>query len=581
MSEHSIDVDVNFNLNDIKKIFEKIMEGSDIDFKGLSDITKLDGEGQASLLKEISSTENKTKLLESFANLGIHTSIINDISKIVKDMDEDQDEQSDIVERTQNGMIMLLTLSKTMMKLLDDKFPITEKMKKELDIMNDVLKDQKLGLDDKLDILLRSVTSIFAPFKEQQPQAFKIVSSAIQPTFLNTMDKDQTRASIDIMMDFVKQVTDKYTQLIERMGGGQEQFRHAGEADEIENLLSIGADITEILQKYKKVLTEEQYKQGLVPSDTAYTAVLSTEVRNTMDTVEITMNHLVLLFNDMSTQVDIHLKNLEGDVETVVLANEERLVELQSTIELLNTVTGDFRTVKIDLKNAIERGLNEIKDDITDEFRQEIADKLIEVAINKRLMVDPTKVDEENRLDFLIKLVDHTFNTLIDEYESVINTPKSREALKEAGIRLSLATPTILNVAKQRYSTITGREEGLFPSDEPTSDPSFDMEVLTDMIYQIYDQDTNMTKHMGRMKSEMIKLVNAVQNTETVAKNTAEKATLIEKSFMTMTGATQSAANHLRLAKDSIVRTNIKVNEVVRKIADEFPGDDIAPLEFF
>lgn len=580
MSEHSIDVDVNFHLNDIKKIFEKIMEGSDIDFKGLSDITKLDEEGQASLLKEISSTENKTKLLESFASLGIHASIINDISKMVKDMDEDQDEQGTVIERTQSGMMTLLALSKTMMKLFDDKFPITEKMKKELDIMNDALSKQNLELDDKLDILLRSVSSIFAPLKEEQ-QAFKIIPSVAQPTFLEAMDKDQARASIDTMMDFVKQVTDKYTQLIERMGGGQEQFRHAGETDEIENLLNIGEDITEILEKYKKLVEEEQYKQGLVPSDPTYIGqALSTEVRDTMSTVEEIMLHLIELFNNMSTQIDTHLLNLQTDVQEVVEANEERLVELQSTIELLNTVAGDFRTIKDDLREAIETGLNMIRDDITDEFRAEIAEKLIEVAINKRLMVDPKKSEKEDKLNFLIKLVDHTFNTLLDDYKNVINTFESREALKAVGIKQSLAIPSILRTAKERYSIITGKEEGLFPS--PASAlPSIDTGDLKDMIDQIYTHEEQTRKYMGTMKNEMIKLVKAVENTETSAENTAKSALVLSKSFKTIQGSTQTAADHLRLAKDSIIKTNAKVNEVIGKVTEISPGDDITPLEFF
>lgn len=175
-SENSIDVDVNFHLNDINTLFEKFMEGLGNE-EILGDIGDIEGKMAGTLSHDISSIEDKNKLYENLIKMNLQQPEIDQLIKMMSEMGEDQGEGFESLDRVKNNMILMLSIAKSMMRMLEDKFPITADIEKELEDVTKILSQQETSLDDKLQLVMRAINNMMTPTTTQE--AFKIITPDI------------------------------------------------------------------------------------------------------------------------------------------------------------------------------------------------------------------------------------------------------------------------------------------------------------------------------------------------------------------------------------------------------------------
>lgn len=568
MSENSIDVDVNFNLKEIDKIFEKLMEGTSTNiFKDLSDVTDLDEEGLASLLKDITSLDDKTKLLEAFNKLNMKSPIMENLIRMVTDLSEDSEHDTELIERTQSNLITMLSISKLMLKMIDEKFPISEEIQDEIEKMSKAITDEEMKLDDRLDLISRTMNSILATSSGQNV-AFRIVTPEVSiaerlPDERLQGIRDEFGAVIGIIEDLTGQI----------VSADEESGRLRTPQLNVDNAVSALDRAKELFEEVNNALRESVDNMS-----TQETLTEGQETRGRMD-----IEHRITQMTQISALVGLMKESLDKFVleakDTIAIAMQNMDVATESIIKLAIDLDPSKVGVTADqiakLKEAMKKGLKNIEDKITEELHVDTVEQIFEQAIEKRLMTDPLDEDPRRKIGYIIDLINATFNRLITDFRTVIKTPEQRELLKEAGLAQIISIPHILDSAERRMEDIGGvgsilnREMGT----------SFDTKHLEVMIGQIQSTEQQTKVHMGKLSEDMKIMLEVVNRTEGVAIETGKEAKFMSDNFGQIKGAVLSASQQILSAKKSISETNVKVNEVVQRFTEENPGKDIQPLD--
>lgn len=578
MSENSIDVDVNFHLNDINKIFEKIMEGTDTDiFKGLSDISDLDDEMKASLLESITSVDDKTKLLEALTNLNVTAPIAEDMYKMIEEMSGDQGDQTTIIERTQKSMITLLTISKTMMKLFEEKFPISDEMQKELDIMNRTLNDQSLILDDKMDILLRSMNNMFAPIKEEIPRAFRTIRPTDAPRVMDFLDKDRTRAGIDEMIDFVDQVTNKYEDLFRAMDEGQERFRHTEERPELEDIRDIGNNLRGTLIELRDLVTEERDPGGTIADTSDIVVAISDEAKLAFDKIQQVMDEIEVIFKETAQINAIQITESVAASQDLRDKTTEMKNEVGVAVEMLNVAVGEISGMKDAVKNQIGTGILAIKNMLNSDYFQGTIEDVLNQLIREELVQPIHTTRTAQDLEYILRIAEASLNTFNRDLERLM-VGKSEEELREMGLSDVAQVKGVIERSRERQRRILRDEETIFSS--PIS-RDIDMEGLSslDRMEGLLETIATRTREQDnmtvRIDDNLRELLIQSQMTNILAESSFEKVAQFDDQIKMTIRATEKAADWLHKMNQTTEVNTHKIREIAERWNDEFPGRDV------
>jgi len=412
MSENSIDVDVNFHLNDIIKLFEEAMKGDNSNIIDvIKDISveedKLKG---SSLLHDVTLTEEKTKLLEAMSNMGVVSDVVNDVFKLVNDMNLKDGDNSDVIQRTQRSMVTLLTLSKTMLKMFDEKFPISEDMADELEEMDKVLQNSQLSMDSKIDQLYRIMNNAFAPLKEQQqdmPDAFKTT----HPT---TGGYNFSLAQVDVIDDYAEQVTVFINSILSRISGNTSNRLRIGKDDvsQMDNLTEIKDDIFDIIDKLKArtggsegVGRVAEAVEGYMGSTSAYAKKVFENIEKVSVGMVEALEEMQVMFDYSSTKMDAATTNLDGSIVDTAKQLGEAVDTLKSSEKHLLEMTKD-------VKSAVRTEVGKIKDVLDNDFYTKTVENILDTLITLEF-IDPIAVTVTlKKLQHTLKVSESTLKTL-------------------------------------------------------------------------------------------------------------------------------------------------------------------------
>lgn len=582
MSENSIDVDVNFHLNDINKLFEKIMEGAgDTDmFKGLSDISEIDDDVKASLLGSISSIDNKTKLFEALTNLSITAPIVNDWYKMIEEMSDDGDERSTIIERTQKSMVTLLSLSKTMLILFEEKFPISLDMQKELDIMNDTLNNQNLVLDDKMDILLRSINNMVAPIKEER-QAFKVTEPKGN-RIVDMMSRDTAIGQIDTMIDFVNQIITRYEGFIKGIDEGEGRFRLAGSRDGIQNELDIANEVKGLVEEYR-ISLDESRDQSIDLNEAM--SNIPAEANLTFDVMQGIMVEISEIFSAMKETLDTMTKELDESLHQIVADVEKVEINLDYAVEALNEATGKIEDVTWDFADVFEKEIVKFKKEIhskeDEDFYKTVVQDILNQLIKEELVQPLNTTKTAQDLEYILKIAEASLNTLNVDLERLM-VGKSDDELRDMGLSDIAMVKGIIARARERQKLIL-RDEGTIFSSPLSRDidteglSSLDrMQGLLEVVATRTREQDNMTVKISDNLSEL--LIHA-QSTNMLAQSSFNATKEYEKTIDFVMKANQTSINTLSKFQEQTKFNTDKIRIIAERWSNMFPNESVDTSE--
>jgi len=582
---NSIDVDVNFNLKDINKLFDKMLEGSgNVNIGNIfKDIDELDPM-KSSLLKDVSSIEDQVKLADTLNKVGFTAPIMKDVHKMMQDLGLEQDQQSSVIERTQQNLVNMLTISKTLLKMMDDKYPLSDDMQKELDDMNKVLTDQNLTLDDKLDLMVRSVNNIFAPIKESMPEAFKVSPMKSDIDMAELMG-DKGRANIDIMRDFAGQAADSLRHLANRartnVGG---RVRLDQELPQLDNLIAIADEVTSNLEEIRVKSSDMSNDMTMNNIDVMQTEgqvaarmLRMPEIVNAIKHLEDITNGILEIFTELTEDFNVEMKNVGVDYAGMVFSAEEQEKKINHAVNILGDVSKDIRSGLKEFKSVERTEIKGISAKLDDDMFIKTIEEVWRQAVENGLVGNTTTTAKDRQLDEMITLVDATFNRLLADYESVMKSPPSRKLLEEAGLGQSIPIPNVLKRARARHEQISDLGTVIFGDKSVGGGSSgLDMAYLQDMFTQIQTQETQTKAHMGTMKSDVKTMMEDIKSIDSVASKTVNITKETNKLISSFSGAINRSANAMDNTQKSLGNTNRAVKKMVDKINEFFPGDDIS-----
>lgn len=578
MSDNSIDVDVKFHLEDINKLFEKIVQGMDDSdfFKNLDKIDVIEG----SLLSDVGSIDDKVKFMEILSDLDFALPIMKEVQKMVDELEMGQDGQSELIMSTQNTVIQMFTISKLLIKMLEEKFPISEDMQKDLDSMNDALMDQSTTLDDKLDILRRSISNMFAPLKEER-EAFKI-SPTQSFNFSDVMGSDVAFANLSVIEDQAKQTMDIMDLLIDKINantGGR--MRLSGMEDIFENLKEIAEDVHTISSRArKKVATYEGSESNLTEGQQVRSAIYMPQVKDEMAKIQKTVGDMMEVFIELNSTVDTNLNDIKdqlGDI-TSSLVNSELI--LSKSITVMDDVTKEFKNQIKELKKTLTQAVKKIGIKIDDEFFGKIFEEMFQMMIDKKLTTDPKIGTNIWKTDELVNLLRITLDSLTAGFKSNVKHEKGRELLEQAGIDVS-ATSHIMRVADiRKENVLSDLNMGFMGGGGSSSNqPLIDMVSLEEMYKQISDRGVKQQAQLVSIKENTDNIIELAKNTQSSASITVELTRDLSKNFVRMGGEMSRAGQEISKAKKDMVKTSDKVNEIIQTLNLVFGGEEIMPTE--
>jgi len=584
MSEHSIDVDVNFNLNDINKLFEKILKGAGeggtdlVDaLTQILDLEKLKKDG---FISDISESENQEDIIKTILKSQLGTTAFNDLFKMVNDLTDNDQEENELLQKTQNNLITMLGMSKLMIKMIDERFPISAEMQDEIENMSKILTDKEMMLDDKMDIISRTLQSMLATSTGQNP-AFRTITPMTAGALPEGMIKgmnDEFGVSAGIVGELIERIREAKSGRIRT-----EQLKDLLDSAEmsVSNMTGIFERAGKSMTDTAGVLENIEVGGGETTGRIIERETEGQRIQRNLNAGESVKNMLFII--DMMKEVHITFEqfteNAKSQVDMIV-ENMDVATEgiLKLARELDPEKIGVTKAQIRKMKTVMEEGLDKIANKIDAEFSIRTIEEIWRLAIENRLVEDPLRTARELKLDALIKMTDSVYNTLLSDYDKFTKSKKGREALEQAGLDQAMTTPRLLDVIRERRSGIN-LENMLTATDQPTS-TEFKSELIKDMFRQIQTQEQKTSSYMGTMKDDMKIMLTTINNTETVAKATKTSADKFSKSFSAIRGAVNSATEQLKASHSAIKDTTTKMNEVITTINDTgiITGQDIDTL---
>jgi hypothetical protein len=567
MSENSIDVDVNFHFGEINELFNKIIEGADIDV--LKEISDKDSLIQGSLLGDITSVDDKTKLLETMSELKITAPYIHEVYKMIEEMTSDQGEQGDIIERTQRSMISLLTISKTMLRMFEEKFPITKEMQKELDNMSDALSDQSKTIEQRIEVVGRGIINAFAPIKEDLPRAFKITAPQADYSMLASAfgQDDSARAQIAMMMDFIKQVNTHIEEIIKIkrpvMKGGIRE-------EELLNVKRIGEELLPVMEQLE-AKTKEVFGEVLTiktdtlakESDLRKLFTDQPTVKSLFTTMETAIKDILNIMKELEKDVKDNMVNLDKLMAERVEILGKQEVSIAEVVGILRDEIRDNKKSMTDIKKTFTREIEKFKNVLSEDYYQGTIRDVLKQLIETEFVQPIATTQTARKLTFLLRLAENALGSMEEDLSRLLKG-KTPEQIKEMGLERTVLSAKLLSeTVMPRTKHITGAKDWVIPEFKDRPDLTFDdMTEVRQRLDQIVSRNTAREGTENQLITDFGILKDAITEIVSETKEFNENAVLWDNKI-------DELVKHTNVSRDNIQSATGKLNNLINKLDRE------------
>ncbi len=567
MSDNTIDVDIKFHLNDIDELFKKVSGGNDI----MDELKGKEGDMKSSLYYDFEMTEDKGKLLDVINKLSITAHDMDDVYKMIADMNADQGDQSTIIERTEKSMITLLTLSKVMLKMFEDRFPITSDIQDNLDEMNDILSNKNLDLDDKVDKLLRSINTIFAPLKEELPAAFKISGD---PSLLSGSD-DKSRAMRYQVQDFVSQTS---TLLEKFIADSKKKTRpRLGELEpELQNLLSIAQMLDETLDDVKGKAVDLDIKtleQTMTEGQTIHRLFDSPDSKRTFAKMEETMQGILEIFKQLTEDTASHLANIESDFDGMIEAMNVSEDKVTEAVKILIDVRAKLFGTIIDIKKTVRDEVGKIQDVLHEDLYIGTITDIWEQLVKRELVTPVSASAQHKTLDYMLRLAEASINTLAGDLDRLMRG-KTEEELFDLGLTDLNAIKGLIALIQTKKAGFENLTDVVFPeyADHKEEFKYFDLTNVQAMIQTIATRTGEQDKFLQKLSSQFTTLLTAVNSTRKEAEKAGTIVSGYDRTINKAVNELTQASNQLLSNKQKTDITFDKMKELIKDYNELMKG---------
>ena len=581
MSENSIDIDVNFNLNEISTLFAKVMEGLS-QGKDMSNVFKeIDPNAPiGSLMSQGSLTEDKTKLYESLSNIDQLSPLIEILKKLQEELIIEEGDQGDIIERTERNMSNMLTISKLLLKMFETKFPISEDMGKDIDEMSKILSDQSLTFDNKLDKLMATMSNAFASFREDR-QAFRTIPGDNAPTLGDLFGRDNTqemsedfRKKFKAIANVIRSMADR---IVERGGTGSINISGTdmGEfsladlerlAEYAEQGTTLFRSFTENLERSNQEISAIRSERSLREGEVARDVMGMPVIEKAIEKLTKLTGDVGVIFKRLEEHVKGFLTDATVDLEGSGKELNEVIITLNKSITVLEEAARLMVNAAQDIGNTTAEQLKIIAEKIDESLIIKTIEEVFDQIIANKLIAPINETSMAKRLEFALLTAKSVINTLAKDLQSFMigKTPEELKELGLPGLKDTQRTVFRLQQAQREFGTTPeGNVYSLGGVQE-----AFDMSEINIMSGFLKDIASDITKKTGfvedidlhmRETNELMKnLVKQTKNINATTDTFDDKIGILQRT-------TNNAMNLMGASEKKIQDAGNKINEIIEE----------------
>jgi len=572
MSENKIDVDIDFHLKDINNLFEQLVkEGTDIDFQK---IMSTEGKIANSFSSEIGLVGEKQQdsIVDALKIMNLDTVEITNILKMMDTLLEASDIENENLTSVQENMIMMIGVTKAMIKMLDENYPLSSDIEGELKTITDVLADKEMDVGNKMNLIIRAINGMTTP---PTREAFNIISPGNEPIGgisggLTSNQRDDMLENLSVMETLVTHLqsfkgTNTRLQTVEM----QSKIKGAWDAiqivaDGISKAVSTGVSGMATID-----VTAPRVEGGVPIANRPQQSTEGTLAG--MDIAEMLKQHGEMLkkmasFSDevSATYIDI-ANSFEGKIQTAILNIEQARAIVEDILFKIDPdILGMQQKEFTKIAKAIDKAMEKIDEKLSDEMFEKMVFNIWRLAIKNKLAEDPKDYTDVTRLGYYMKLAENMIATLGDGLKVIDR--QSEIEMRERGIKNIGAVKVLYDIIKDA-KTLTG-EDILKMRKLLTNDPD------SGGVGQMVDFKI-MSASLDRIDQNVSRQVDAVTSMGDAKRGETKKISDMSSVIRKMADANKGLSKQLKFMVttskeiNDAIRTRIDYSDIFNTITDE------------